>query len=400
MSNNSLRSLVTLILALLTAVPAWPQATPQAAASAKPTETTAATAETLPLISTPELFQVVNPDALKIGKLLDYEKRDIRITLRNISNQVLQIKGTRLTCDCLTFLEEVAPGALKPGEELGLALRIDGGQMKIKSFVRTVLLDLVDHDVVVVYLSGEVISMVTYAPTQVMNIGTFAGVNVPWERVFSLKTAFPPSQQVSLLPPPEDPFFSYELTSPEPQSYSLVVRPKLPLPKGKFHHIIRIPTEGLEHYGPVLLAIDGQVTGWFLKLDNPNLSFSTAGMNHEEVTKKEVRLVLRDVGSGAGGRRLSRLPQHSQSGEAGRDYVAKDEMSSDKLKELDMWTPLAETVQAQLPSGVTMTAAATPGAVVVTLSFPPQFFSRARRLIIPFYANGASCDSLVIQATP
>lgn len=401
MPITSLRSFATLILVLLATVSAWPQ-TPLATNSANPTEPTAAAAEALPLITPPELFQVVTPDVMKIGKLLDFEKRDIRVTLRNISNQILQIEGTRLTCDCLSFIEETTRGALKPGEELRIAVCIDGGRMKTKKFVRTVLLDVAGQDVAVLYLTGEVIPMVSYAPTQVMNIGSFAGENVPWERTFTLKTAFPPTQQVTLLTPPDDPFFSYELTNSESQSYSLVVRPKLPMPKGKFHHVIKVPVEGLDRYGPVLLAISGQVTGWRLMLENPDLSFSTAGMKHDEAITKEVRLVLRDDSQATGrGRGLARARQHGHDDDNDRDYVAKDELASEKLKELGMWEALAKTVLAtRLPPGVTMTTSATPGAVVATLSFPPQFFSRTRRLIIPFYANNVDCGRLIIQAAP
>jgi hypothetical protein len=387
---------------LLTTVPAWPQATPQATDGAKPTtEPTVATAEALPLITTPELFQVVTPDVMKIGKLLDFEKRDIRVTLRNISNQILQIEGTRLTCDCLSFIEETTRGALKPGDELRIAVCIDGGHMKTKPFVRTVLLDVAGQDVAMLYLTGEVIPMVSYAPTQVMNIGSFAGENVSWERTFTLKTAFPPSQQVTLRPPPDDQLFSYELTTLEPQSYSLVVRPKLPLPKGKFHHVIKVPVEGLDRYGPVLLAISGQVIGWRLMLENTDLSFTTTGMNHEETTTKEVRLVLRDGKSAlSSSQKRFQIQRHSE--DNAKEYaVAPEELASEKLKELGMWEALAKQVQAApLPPEVTMTTSATPGAVIATLSFPPQFFSRTRRLIIPFYVGKLDCGRLIIQAAP
>lgn len=402
MPYTSLRLLFTIVLALLSAISARAQTAPTADDGAKSAETTPATAENLPLISTPELFQVVNPDALKIDKLLDFEKRDIRVTLRNISDQSLQIEGARLTCDCLSFLEKTAPCTLKPGEEVHIAARIDGGHMKTKPFVRTILLDVAGRDVAVLHLTGEVVPMVSYIPTQVMNIGTFAGAYIPWQRTFTLKTAFPPTQQVTLQTPTEDPLFTYELTSVEPQSYSLVVKPKLPMPKGKFHHVIKVPTAGLDQYGPVLLAISGQVTGWRLMLDNPDLSFSTTGLKHEETITKEVRLVFDDDSKAPSrGRRLSRMHRHSQDDDKVEEYaVAKEEQASEKLKELEFWEAIAKNVNASLPAGVTMTTTATPGAVVATLAFPPQFFSRTRRLLIPFTADGQNCGRLILQAAP
>lgn len=399
MPNTSLRLFV--VFAVLGALTAWPQVPPPATNGEKTAERTTAVADAPPLITTPDLFQVVNPDALKLGKLLDYEKRDIRITLRNISDQAWQIEGVRVTCGCLSMLEKTPPCALKPGEELHIAVRIDAGHIKLGPFKRMILVDVAGRDTTLVNLTGEVIPMLSYSPAQVVNLGSFAGENVPWERKFTLKTLFPPTQQVTLLPPPEDSLFSYELTTLEPQSYSLLVKPKLPLPKGKFHQVINLPVQGLDQYGPVMVALAGQVTGWRLMLENPDLSFSTAGMKHDEAITKEIRLVLRDDSQATSrGRGLARAKQHGHDDDKDKDVaVAKDELASDQLKELAMWEALAKTVEAfRLPPGVTMTTSAAPGAVIATLTFPPQFFASTRRFIVPFTANKSDCGRLIIQA--
>lgn len=402
MSNTRLRSFIAVILALLNTFSAWAHDDHPTAKDANSAATDAKEAAAPKLLTAPELFEVVNPDAMKMDKLLDFEKRDIRIILRNISDRALQVEGTRVTCDCLSFPEKTAPGTIKPGEELRIDVRIDGGQMKTKPFTRTILLDVTGHDAIALYLTGEVISMVSYAPSQVMHLGSFAGVSIPWQRTFTLKTAFQPDEHVILQTPPEDALFRYELKALEPQSYALVVSPKLPMPKGKFHHIIKVPVEGLDGYGPVLLALGGQATGWRLKLDQPDLLITTTGLNHEESVTKELRLLLDDSKPTPNRmRKLARTMAHKHDDHEQPEYaVAADELASDKLQEPETWEDIAKNVNAVLPAGVTMSASGSPEAVLVSLTFPPQFFSRTRRLLIPFTAYGNNCGRLILQTAP
>ncbi|MGI5924385.1 MAG: DUF1573 domain-containing protein [Lentisphaeria bacterium] len=355
------------------------------------------------VISEPDLFQVMNPAALQLGNIMDFAKRDIKITLRNVHSAPLHIERIRVTCSCLAIESEVTATLLKPQEEISFIAKLDAAEIKPGPFSRMVLVEVKGHDIILVYINGTVQPMLRFAPGQVLNLGTFAGRDVPWERSITITSTFPAEQTLLLQPPTEDELFNYELLSESPQVFKLSIRPKLPLPIGKLHHLVRLPVSGVDNYGPVVVAVGGTVTGWQPVLESEQLNITLSELQPGEAVVKEIHFVVKEQSEEALARppfAIRRRQNHNHS-EASTNTIAKEEFASDVTKQIAFWEGIAAGLDApRLPPSATMTKTAQADSVLVTLSFPADFFTQRRRQIIPFTYNKNSCGMLTIIARP
>lgn len=363
------------------------------------TADTAATPNTI--ISTPDIFQVVNPAALQLGTIMDFAKRDIRITLRNVHSEPLQIERIRVTCTCLTLAPEPPAGLLKPQEEISFTAKLDAAEIKPGPFSRMVLVEVKGRDITLVYINGTVQPMLTFTPGQALALGTFAGKDVPWERSIKITSAFSEKQNVLLQAPAEDDLFSYELHSDNPQVFSLSIRPKLPLPIGKLHHLVRLPVTGMDNYGPVMLAVNGTVTGWRPVLENNQLNVALSEHKPGETIVKDIRLVMKEQTEEPQVKNpLAALRHDHDHAEAPTNTIAKEELANSTIQQIAFWEGIASGLDARLPPSVTMSKTAQADSLLVSLSFPADFFARRRRQVIPFSYNKSSCGMLTITAKP
>lgn len=355
------------------------------------------------VISTPDLFQVMNPAALQLGTITDFAKRDIRITLRNVHSEPLHIERIRVTCSCLVMGSEIPATLLKPQEEISFATKLDAAEIKPGPFSRMVLVEVKGRDISLVYISGTVQPMLRFTPGRGLALGAFAGRDVSWERSVMIESTFPADQAISLQPPAEDELFSYELLSENPQVCKLNIRPKLPLPVGKLHHPVHLPVAGMDNYGPVIVIISGVVTGWRPQLESNQLNIILSEHKPGEAIVKEVRLVMKEQGDEPQAKRFlgaSHRQGHDHA-ETPDNTIAKEELASDITKQITFWEGIAAGLDApRLPPAVTMTKTPQADSLLLTLSFPADFFVRRRRQIIPFTYNKNNCGMLTITAKP
>ncbi|MDD4539235.1 MAG: DUF1573 domain-containing protein [Lentisphaeria bacterium] len=355
------------------------------------------------VVSTPELFQVVDPAALQLGTIMDFAKRDITITLRNIHSEPVHIERIRVTCSCLSLAAAPPATLLKSQEDITFTVKLDAAEIKPGPFTRMVLVEVKERDITLVYINGTVQSMFSFTPGQILDLGTFAGRDVPWERSFAIASKFPAQQPVSLQPPADDELFSYVLLTDNPQVFKLTVRPKLPLPAGKVQHQVQLPVTGVDNYGPVVLAIYGLVTGWWPVLENNQLHVALSEHKPGEPIVKTLRLVLHEQTAAPQGKKSLAAIRHDHGHHQAEDNpnaIATEELASDSVKQIAFWEAIAKDITARLPPAVSMATTAQADSLLVSLSFPPDFFARRRRQIIPFSYGKNSCGMLTITARP
>lgn len=355
------------------------------------------------VISTPDLFQVVNPTALQLGTIMDFAKRDIKITLRNIHSEPVLIERIRVTCSCLSLAPAPPATLLKPQDEITFTVTLNAAEINHGPFSRMVLVEVAGRNITLVYINGMVQSMFSFTPGQILNLGTFAGQEVSWERSFSITSTFSAEQAVSLQAPVDDELFSYVLLSDNPQVFKLTVRPKLPLPIGKLQHQVHLPVTGVDNYGPVVLAINGMVTGWQPVLENNQLNIALPELKPGAPIVKTLRLVLHEQTAAAQDKKSLAAIRHDHSHHQAEDNpnaVATEELASDSVKQITFWEGIAKDLTARLPPSVTMATSAQADSLLVSLSFPADFFARRRRQIIPFSYGKSSCGMLTITVRP
>jgi hypothetical protein len=355
------------------------------------------------IISTPELLQVMNPAVLQLGTIWDFSKRDLAVTLRNIHTEALHIERIRVTCTCLIMDSAPPATILQPQDEISFAVTLDAAEINAGDFSRMVLIEIAGRDISLLYITGKVQPMFSFEPGQILQLGSFAGQDFAWERSINIRSAFPDTQLVSLEPPVADELFSYELLSENPQSYQLHIQPKLPLPMGKLEHLIRLPVTGVENYGPVLLAIHGTVTGWCPVLEDEQLLIKLSELKAGEPIVKELRMVLRDPNAkkkARGSRAALRPRAHQQDADSSANPIAREELASEARQQRAFWEALTPHISARLPASVSMNCSAQEDAIMLSLSFPADFFARRRRMIIPFSYHKNSCGILTIMTTP
>ncbi len=337
----------------------------------------------------PGILQVFDADSLQMGKMLDREQRDFSFRLRNGQAKPLRLKRVRVNCPCLN-LQEVPPAelTLAPGDECQVKGRMDAGKLKVGKFNRTVLVEVEGEELQLVHITGESIQMLDFEPGPGIDLGTFAGVDVPWSRTIHIKSRFTGDQVLELLPPPPSENFEYHLEKLSATEYRFEFKPKLPLPRGRLKHLLDIPTRGIERYGSVQVGLFGTVTGWQLAMDKRSLVIdlkkAQAGQSHV----CEVKIIHRTKESMRGdSRRLTRIAREKKKAETQESVqlVSEEETAADSLNKLETWQKIAADIRLNLPEEVALEKVPQADGIMLKMTFPENYFAKIPRVAVPVH---------------
>jgi hypothetical protein len=334
----------------------------------------------------PGALQVLDAESLQMGKVLDREQRDFSFRLRNGQEKPLKLNRVRVNCPCLSLLE-VPPAefTLAPGDECQIKGRFDAGKLKVGSFNRVVLVEVEGEELQLVHITGESVQMLDFEPGPGIDLGTFAGVDVPWSRTIHIKSRFTGDQVLELLPPPPNENFEYHLEKISATEYRFEFKPKLPLPRGRLKHLLDIPTRGIERYGSVQVGLFGTVTGWRLTTDKRLLMIDLKKAQAGQAHACEVKIVQENRETMRGGRRrFTRVAREKKMAEtlASVQLVSEEETAADSLNKLETWQKIAAAIRLNLPEGVTLEKVPQADGIMLKMTFPENYFLERPRLTV------------------
>ena len=318
------------------------------------------------------LFQVLAAESLQMGQILDREQRDFSFRLKNIQVTPLKLQQVRVTCPCLQILEAPLDLQLTPGEECLIRGRLDAGKLSAGKFSRLILLEFEGFEPQPVFVSGESVSMLEIEPGSVLDLGTFAGVEVSWTRKVRIRSRFTAEKPLELLEPVADRYFEYELHCQDASEYELTVRPKLPLPQGILRHTMQIPTRGIDRYGPVELRISGTVTGWALAVRGRILPVDLKQKQADGGYSGEVKIIAEEGGAVRGRRRVVDAQKEKSSSRF--RSVSEDEKAASLLTKLETWQKISSEIEVALPEKVILEKIPQSDGIVMQFKFPAEFF--------------------------
>ncbi len=330
----------------------------------------------------PGALQVLDAESLQMEKMLDREQRDFSFRLRNGQDKALKLLRVRVNCPCLSIQE--APPAdftLAPGSECQIKGRMDAGKVKVGKFSRMILVEVEGQELQLVPVEGESVPMLDFESGPSIDLGTFAGVDVPWSRTIHIKSRFTGEQAFELLPPPEHANFEHKLEKLSPQEYQFTFTPKLPLPRGTIKHIVELPTRGIERYGAVQVGLFGRVTGWQLALDSQTVLIDLKTAKPDEKFIREV-MVVADSGERKGGRRrVSNAAREKELADKldNVQLASEEEEVAGSLNKLETWQKIAADIEMTLPDGVTLEKIPQEDGILLRMTLLEDYFVKRLR---------------------
>ena len=343
-------------------------------AAQSPTEKPASTK--VPPLQLPDNAAEVN-----LGKLMDRERRQFTVKLRHAGHKPLAIRFVRSTCPCLEIVNAPLPFTLAPGEDLTIEAILKANVLPPAPFGRLIMVNTTGYDPYFAKVGGEIVKNVSFDPAPVTDLGSFIGQTTAWTRTVTLKFDFPEGKQIQLDQPEESKLLALTLSSPAPNTFTIVATPKLPLPTGKLNEIITLPTRGIEGYGPVQIAFRGAVTGWDVTVADRVITIDTGKAEPGKPLLAETTIIARsEAPQGRNqGRRFGGHSHAKNDDRVAAKHVENEEKETDQLKSKATWQDIAKAIKAELPVGCTSEIVPEDTCIKLRLTFPEQFFAQRKR---------------------
>ena len=348
-----------------------------------------------------QLLSLPEGDFINIGKIMDREQRDFNFRLSNTQKRPLKLLRLRANCPCLSIAEPGIDRVLEPGESFEGKARINAAKLPLGEFHRLLLVEVENEELQLISLRGESVKMLDYEPTQTIELGSFAGVNVPWKRSFRIKSRFPEGR-LQLHEPEANRFFDYKLSSLSADEFELEISAKPPLPIGRLRHIVDIPCSGVENYGPLQVALFGRVDGWKLALNKTTISLDTQMADEQGYLRGEVKLGLADENapSPRAQRARFRRTQREELDESQPNVqlVSKEELSSDPQLAVEAWKNIAQELSIELPEGAELQKIPLDDGVSLQLSFSQKLLTDRPALTLMLRRKGKPLQRITVRS--
>ncbi len=299
------------------------------------------------------VLAVQDPNALRVGKILDREYRQIEFALVNQSEEEVTLNAIRSDCACMAIEVGAEKTVLPPGGVHKVRMKLHGGYTKEGPLTKGLMVDREGADVPLsISFFGEVVPALVVKPSNTLNLGNFMGIDVPWEKEFTITNVLTDGRQVTLDAPPDDELFHYTLEAKE-QSWTLKLSPKLPLPEGRLRKTVILKQHGLENYEDVPLSVKGMVYGLSnLHLSTHDVKISRAALEEGQTVTATLRVLpgkaeQRTATMGRMGRRIAETA-------AAADTIAALEEESGVWKKKETWEKVSAGLVWKVPTGVTV----------------------------------------------
>jgi len=325
----------------------------------------------------PENYPLVltNQEVGRVKDLLDNERRTLKAVFENRLGKDVVLQKVLCGCPCLTLAKEYAKTTVAANGRLELDFSIDGHAIHDEKFKRWMLFQVEGLPEVFLNFEGNLITKMRYEPVRSMNLGTFVG-NVDWTRTIKIISDF--QEDITLEPPADHPLLKAELKKTDAKTYELTIKPKsLPMKSGRFFAKFALPVKGVEHYGPVVVGVRGEVKGLKLALSRQQFTMDRAKMKAGEKGELKTLVILEED-------KKSRIHFNSRRRETVKDKdayfpVSNEEEAVRPLDKLETWEKIAQDIQVKLPEGVKLTKTAAERQVVLNIEIAPDYLEKAQK---------------------
>lgn len=213
-------------------------------------------------------LSVGSGDRLEVGDLYDLEVKRFPFKITNISGQDAVFAGLRMNCNCMTVAKEERGAVIKPGQSIEAVVDIDPTKLKmgIRKLDRILYVEAEGFDAPLrVAVLGDIHPSVAVEPAEVIDVQEFAGLDIPWERTFTITNANPNIKDDDfILEAPGGTRFNTQFRRVSPGKYELKVSPKLPMSKEQIFEIFAMPLQGGHEGMVVRTGITGTPKGYML----------------------------------------------------------------------------------------------------------------------------------------
>ena len=297
------------------------------------------------------VLAVQDPNALRVGKILDREYRQIEFALVNQSEEEVTLNAIRSDCACMTIEAGAEKAVLPPGGVHKVRMKLHGGYTKLGPLTKGLFVDREGAEMPLsISFYGEVVPALDVKPSNTLNLGNFMGIDVPWEKEFTITNVLTDGRKVTLEAPADDELFHYVLEAKE-QSWTLKLSPKLPLPEGRLRKTVTLKQHGLENYEDVPLMVKGMVYGLGnLHLSTHDVKISRTALEEGQTVTMTLRVLpgkeeQRTAPLGKMGRRIAEAA-------ASADGIAALEEETGVWKKKETWEKVSAGLVWKVPAGV------------------------------------------------
>ena len=363
-------SLATACLLLLTSALA------QEAAEGKPSTEDKSLKNHLQAPPNPAIYPLtlIDGDKIKNLTIMDREVRPLSCTLKNISDKPVLVTRIATTCSCLG-IKTYNDITLKPGDTLPVEMTLYGRIVKTEDdgfFGKQFVVFTDGFDATFASVEGHLKTMLSFEPSQVIDLGEFIGDVPTWKRVITINTLFD-KEDISLKPPTDNKFFNITVEKKAKGSFDVTIAPKTPFPVNAIKETILLAVEGIPNYDPIPIRIYGRPRGISFALKSKGCTINKGRINIDEPATFKTQLSLTTLLPPKG----SPIPRRHASKNAVHGTllpVSKEEDEARPFDNPDTWKRFIPDLSVKnLPDGVKVDFTPDKEGITATFTFDPVF---------------------------
>ena len=326
-----------------------------------------------------------------IGIIHDFDLKPFVYTLKNISDKPVKDITVKSTCNCIQLVAPIENRTLAPGEELPINFTVSGPHIRNGKFDRVILLLVEGLPPVRIGVIGENTPLVDFTPAVCIDLGNFHGFT-PFKRTFVIKTRLD-DDKLKLGQPKENQYFDAKITKTAPQTYTVEVSSKKrQLPAGRLAEKILIPATGVEHYGPIFVALKGHVIPPRFRLEKSKITIEPQDIPEKGPYKTSFELQMLSLG------KLRQTPQEKRPDLVAQQPASVEEMQDNSLEKLETWQLFAnELTFLGVPDGVTIEKVPRSNGLDIQLTISENYLKTMQTF--SFYAKFGRMRIGIVQCT-
>lgn len=242
--------------------PAKPEAEPPPAATAEAQEADSWKVVEEPVYSdVPAPLEVAGGLEYAAGDIWENGQRDFDLVLRNLSAEPLHIVEVVAACTC-TVAESIPNGkTIPPLGEWKTRVSLQAEKLGFGEFKRDIVFNVHQYAPVRLTFTGHVRQAFVLNPGKELAVPSVRDAGEPWEMTVRIAAAAAIPEQLVLEEAPDDRYFALTLV-PVPDgtpAYSLRIAPKNSLPYGPLKHTLRLPVRAPSYLSHVQFTLTGTV---------------------------------------------------------------------------------------------------------------------------------------------
>ncbi|GEM_PF-5773627 len=195
-----------------------------------------------------------------LGKLPEHTRRQVTLTLKNVSEETVVLEEVRSTCGCMTIVDWEPYQKVLPGGQVPLKLLVDTGRIAPGAFAKSIYVSVREqtHPVVMI-VQGEVFTRFSVTPSSEARLTNVTEIS-QWTQSFVVrplrKEARGELEVRKITPNCLQANVRKEMDSSDGECYVVTVSPVLPLKSGMLDGRVELEMPG---YAALALAVTASV---------------------------------------------------------------------------------------------------------------------------------------------